>query len=122
MATHNPLNLTILFAVWVLFSVCATTGLALIRNARTKLTLYRLIALAAGPLGLWTVWQLPGTTRDLVTAGITITLLLALNIGLVRVCDRCSAIAYPRSFTRAAYCSDCGAPIRTSANTSKASE
>jgi hypothetical protein len=112
-ATHTPVNLTILVAVWVLFSVCATIGLALIRNAKTKLTLYRLIALAAGPLGLWTVWQLPGTTRDLVIAGITFTLIVALNIGLVRVCDRCAAIAYPRSFTRAAYCSNCGAPIRS---------
>jgi hypothetical protein len=120
--THTPVNLTILVAVWILFSICATTGLALIRNAKTKLTLYRLIALAAGLLGLWTVWQLPGTTRDLVTAGITFTLIVALNIGLVRTCDRCAAIAYPRSFTRAAYCSKCGAPIRSSANTSQASE
>ena len=106
--------------MWVLFSVCATTGLALIRNPKTKLTLYRLFALAAGPLGLWTVWQLPGTTRDLVTAGITITLILAFNIGLERVCARCAAIAYPRSFTRAAYCSNCGAPIRSQSNTSQA--
>lgn len=122
MATHSPVNLTILVAVWILFSVFATTGLALIRNAKTKLTLYRITAFAGDLLGFWTVWQLPGTTRDLVTAGITFTLIVALNIGLVRACDRCAAIAYPRSFIRAAYCSKCGALIRSSTNTSQASE
>ncbi len=111
MATDTPVNFTILVSMWILFSVCATTGLVLIRNGKTKLSLYRLIALATGLLGLWTVCQLPGTTRDLVTAGITLALIVALNIGLVRVCDRCAAIAYPRSFTRAAYCSKCGAAI-----------
>jgi hypothetical protein len=120
--THFSVNLTILVAVWILFGICATTGLALVRNAKTKLTLYRLIALAAGPLGLWTVSQFPGTTRDLVTAGITFALILALNIGLVRVCDRCATIAYPHSFTPAAYCSSCGAPIGSATNTSKGPE
>ena len=122
MATHTPVNLTILVAVWILFGVCATTGLALMPNAKTKLTLYRITTLAGGLLGLWTVWQLPGTTRDLVTAAIAFTVIVALNIGLVRACDSCAAIAYPRSFTRAAYCSKCGAPIRSSTDTSQTSE
>jgi hypothetical protein len=120
LAAHTSVSLTSLVAVWVLFSVCATIGLALIRNAKTKLMLYRVVALASGALGLWTIWLVPGTTRDLVTAGITISLILALNISLVRVCDKCAAIAHPRLFTRAAYCSDCGAPIRSSTDSSPA--
>lgn len=117
MAT-TPANLTLLIVIWLVYSILMTAGLGWIRSPKAKLIVYRLGALGAWPLGLWTVWQFPGTMRDLVTAGITFAVIVALNIGLVRVCYRCSTIAHPpRSLTPAAYCSTCGAPI-TSLDTS----
>jgi hypothetical protein len=115
-------SLAALIALWVFYGIVAKLVLAPIRKPVSKLLVFRIFAIAAGPLWLWSVWVVPGTTRDLITAGITITVILGPTIALVRGCDRCAAIAYPQLFYPARFCSTCGAAIDSSAGTSPESK
>ncbi len=104
----------IYLVAWMTLGIVGTFALAVIKNPVLKRRVHVAFTVTAGLLFLSSVWFFARTPGTLLFATSAVIVIVALSLWLVRVCDKCAALVYPRFFLPPAYCSRCGAPLRKS--------
>lgn len=99
-------------AAWAALGIGGTLVLGRLENPAPKRIVWRVMNGLGVSIMLLAVWFFHGSTKDLLFIGPAVLLIFVLNVSLVRVCDSCAALVYPRYFVSANFCPKCGAPLR----------
>nr|AAK01322.1 unknown [uncultured bacterium HB1-7] len=99
---------------WVGLALASTLTLALIKSPPLKRKLFRWGSFGTSALLLALAYQFAKSPAQFAFVLVGVVLLTWLNFNLVRICDTCSALVYPRYFVPPAFCAKCGAPLTKS--------